>query len=102
MSIPGWNEQSPFGRQRDPNGLAIGPWTGQISPDDDGAGAGVGLLGAAEDEPDDVLVGGAARAAAARAAAARAAAAAWAARMRAASAALWLASCCDSFTSSCS
>jgi hypothetical protein len=41
MSIPGWKEQSPFGRQRGPNGLVTGPATGQIRPDDDGAG---GLL----------------------------------------------------------
>src|ERR1051326_1374082 len=38
MSIPGWNEQSPFGRERGPYGLVIGPLTGQIKPDDDGAG----------------------------------------------------------------
>ena len=56
--MPGWNEQSPFGRQRGPNGLAIGPWTGQIRPEDDGAGfgLGLGLLAAGGGEPDDVAV----------------------------------------------
>jgi hypothetical protein len=69
MSIPGWNEQSPFARQRAPKGLAIGPWTGQISPEDDGAGAGLGLSAADGGEPVEVdvavVVGVAARAAAA-------------------------------------
>src|SRR5512132_2139366 len=42
MSMPGWNEQSPFGRQRGPYGLLIGPLTGQTRPDADGV----------PDEPD--------------------------------------------------
>src|SRR5260221_4091804 len=33
MSTPGWNEQSPFDRQRGPYGLVIGPCTGQTKPD---------------------------------------------------------------------
>ncbi|MFL6014060.1 MAG: hypothetical protein ACJ74P_07205, partial [Gaiellaceae bacterium] len=67
MSMPGWNEQSPFERQRGPNGLAIGPWTGQIRPEDEGAGAGLGLglLAAGGGDPDDVVGGGAAARAAA-------------------------------------
>src|SRR3954447_26446069 len=36
MSIPGWNEQSPFPRHREPNGLVIGPFTGQMNPDAEG------------------------------------------------------------------
>src|SRR5262245_50367642 len=35
MSIPGWNEQSPLPRHRDPNGLVIGPLTGQMKPEED-------------------------------------------------------------------
>src|SRR5580765_9080796 len=37
MSMPGWTEQSPFPRQREPNGLVIGPFTGQMNPEADGA-----------------------------------------------------------------
>src|SRR3954452_23900091 len=36
MSRPGWDEQSPLPRQRDPNGLVIGPFTGQMKPEADG------------------------------------------------------------------
>src|SRR3954469_2323492 len=58
MSMPGWNEQSPFGRQRGPYGLVIGPLTGQIRPDDEASGA---------PPPDDEEGGGVAgRASAAR------------------------------------
>src|SRR3954471_20824320 len=33
MSSPGCDEQSPLPRQREPNGLVIGPFTGQMNPD---------------------------------------------------------------------
>src|SRR5215212_8623801 len=59
MSIPGWNEQSPFGRHRGPYGLVIGPLTGQIRSEAETAGAGSPV------DPDDAG-GGAARASAAR------------------------------------
>src|SRR3954452_23658344 len=36
MSRPGCEEQSPLPRQREPNGLVIGPFTGQMNPDADG------------------------------------------------------------------
>src|SRR5438477_11904597 len=39
MSMPGWNERAPFGRQRGPYGLVIGPLTGQIRPEEETAGA---------------------------------------------------------------
>src|SRR6266702_6943893 len=39
MSIPGWISQMPF-RQRGPNGLVIGPCTGQMNPADEGVAAG--------------------------------------------------------------
>src|SRR6266536_4972869 len=83
MSIPGWNAQSPFGRQRGPYGLVIGPFTGQIRPDADGAGVPV--------EPDDDGDGDG-----------DGAGLAWAARIRAASAALiatsWFASSANAFS----
>src|SRR5262245_2514726 len=93
MSMPGWNEQSPFGRQREPYGLAIGPCTGQMNPDDDGAGF------PTDGDDDDGGDGaeGAGCAARARAAAA-AAAAASAARILAPSDALWAWSNSDSCT----
>src|ERR1043165_427023 len=36
MSRPGCEEQSPLPRQREPKGLVIGPFTGQMNPDADG------------------------------------------------------------------
>ena len=39
MSIPGWTAQTPW-KQRGPNGLVIGPLTGQISPAADGVAVG--------------------------------------------------------------
>src|SRR5438045_1985557 len=73
MSMPGWNPP-----QRGPNGLVIGPLTGQISPAEPAAGC--GLLGGGADEAlvagagegaDEVVAGCAARAAAAALSAAR-------------------------------
>src|SRR5262249_24313433 len=46
MSIPGCDEQSPLPRQREPNGLVIGPFTGQMNPDADGSPFPVDPLGA--------------------------------------------------------
>src|SRR5215211_2759224 len=60
MSMPGWNEQSPFARQRGPYGLVIGPLTGQISPEADGAGLPV------DPDPDPEDGAGAGRLSAAR------------------------------------
>ena len=39
MSMPGCDEQSPLPRQREPNGLVIGPFTGQMNPDAEAADA---------------------------------------------------------------
>src|SRR3954452_11571111 len=36
MSSPGCDEQSPLPRQREPNALVIGPFTGQMNPEADG------------------------------------------------------------------
>src|SRR4051794_40921443 len=36
MSSPGCDEQSPLPRQREPNGLVIGPFTGQMNPEAEG------------------------------------------------------------------
>src|SRR6478672_8392375 len=84
MSIPGCDEQSPLPRQREPNGLVIGPFTGQMNPD-------------ADDSPFPVDPLGADGVAAVRAAAARSAA--W---IFAASAALSDCSALASATNSCS
>src|SRR5580765_3822681 len=84
MSMPGCDEQSPLPRQREPNGLVIGPFTGQMKPDADGWPLPLEPLGA--DGVD----------------AARAAAAASAAWILAASAALCDWSALASATNSCS
>ena len=76
MSIPGWDEQSPFGRQRGPNGLVIGPDTGQMNPDEE-----VPTAPVVAGTPLDL------------------ASAAW---MRASSAALWACRIAASWTKTCS
>src|SRR5712691_2228491 len=47
MSIPGWISHTPL-RQRGPNGLVIGPCTGQMNPADEGV-VSVGALEGADD-----------------------------------------------------